>query len=84
MDYITSKKWWAAAGVRALKTVAQTAVASIGSAAVLESVNWKIVVSASILAGLLSLLTSLGGLPEVGDPDEKKPEEVEAGPEEAV
>lgn len=59
------KKWWAAALVRALKTVCQTAVATIGTAAVLSSVDWRSVVSASILAGILSLLTSLGGLPEV-------------------
>lgn len=61
------KKWWAAALVRALKTVCQTAVATIGTAAVLSSVDWRSVVSASILAGILSLLTSLGGLPEVDD-----------------
>ena len=59
------KKWWAAALVRALKTCCQTAVATIGTAAVLSSVDWRSVVSASILAGILSLLTSLGGLPEV-------------------
>ena len=59
------KKWTHAAGVRALKTVAQTAVGVIGSAAVLEAVNWQTVVSAAVLAGLVSLLTSLAGLPEV-------------------
>lgn len=59
------EKWWAAALVRALKTVCQTAAATIGTAAVLSSVDWRSVVSASILAGILSLLTSLGGLPEV-------------------
>ena len=59
------EKWWAAALVRAVKTVCQTAVAPIGTAAVLSSVDWRSVVSASILAGILSLLTSLGGLPEV-------------------
>ena len=58
-------KWWKAAGVRAIKTVCQTAVATIGTAAVLSEINWVAVGSASILAGLLSLLTSLGGLPEV-------------------
>lgn len=57
--------WWKAAGIRALKTVAQTAVATIGTAAVLSEVNWVAVVSASILAGVLSLLTSVAGLPEV-------------------
>ena len=59
------KLWIKAAGVRALKTVAQTAVATIGTAAVLDQVNWVMVVSASLLAGLLSLLTSVAGLPEV-------------------
>lgn len=62
---ITNPKWWAAAGIRAIKTVAQTAVATIGTAAVMSSVDWKIVASASCLAGILSLLTSLAGLPEV-------------------
>lgn len=57
--------WWKAAGVRAIKTVAQTAVATIGTAAVLSSVDWLAVASASVLAGILSLLTSIAGLPEV-------------------
>lgn len=60
-----SKKWLKAAGVRAIKTVAQTAAATIGTAAVLGDVNWLMVLSASVLAGVLSLLTSIGGLPEV-------------------
>ena len=60
-----SKKWWKAAGVRAVKTIAQTAVASIGAAAVISEVNWIMVLSASALAGVLSLLTSVAGLPEV-------------------
>ena len=60
-----SKEWWRAAGIRALKTVAQTAIATIGTAAVMSEVNWVAVASASVLAGILSLLTSLAGLPEV-------------------
>lgn len=59
-----TKKWIKAAAVRAVKTVAQTAVATIGTAAVLGEVNWIMVGSASVLAGILSLLTSVAGLPE--------------------
>lgn len=59
------KKWLKAAGVRAVKTVAQTAVATIGTSACMGDVNWVMVASASALAGLLSLLTSVAGLPEV-------------------
>ena len=59
------KNWIKAAGVRAIKTVAQTAVATIGTAAVLGEVDWLMVVSAAVLAGLLSMLTSVAGLPEV-------------------
>ncbi len=58
-------KWMKAAGVRALKTVAQTAVATIGTTAVMSEVNWMMVYSASLLAGVLSLLTSVAGLPEL-------------------
>lgn len=60
-----NKSWWKAAGIRALKTVAQTAVATIGTSALLSNVNWLAVLSASALAGILSLLTSVAGLPEV-------------------
>lgn len=67
MHQITNSRWWAAAGVRAVKTVAQTAIALIGTAAVLGDVPWAMVASASVLAGVLSLLTSLAGLPEVAD-----------------
>ena len=59
------KLWFKAAAVRAVKTVAQTAVATIGTSAVLDEVNWMMVGSASLLAGILSLLTSVAGLPEV-------------------
>ena len=59
------KTWFKAAGIRAVKTVAQTAVATIGTSAVLGDVNWMMVMSASALAGVLSLLTSVAGLPEI-------------------
>lgn len=65
MKKIFTKEWFRAAGIRAIKTVAQTAVATIGSAAIISAVDWKMVVSASLLAGVLSLLTSVAGLPEV-------------------
>lgn len=64
----TTKKWIKAAGIRAIKTVCQTTVATIGTSAVLSQVDWKMVVSSGILAGILSLLTSLAGLPEVDEP----------------
>lgn len=60
-----TKKWLKAAAVRAVKTIAQTAVATIGTAMALGDVNWQMVASAAILAGVLSLLTSVAGLPEV-------------------
>ncbi len=59
------KDWFKAAGIRAIKTIAQTAIATIGTAAVLGDVNWVMVASAAALAGVLSLLTSVAGLPEI-------------------
>lgn len=59
------KEWIKAAGIRAIKTIAQTALASIGTSAMLSQVNWLAVASASVLAGILSLLTSIAGLPEI-------------------
>lgn len=61
------KSWVKAAGIRAVKTTAQTAVATVGTSAVLSAVDWKVVVSASVLAGILSMLTSVAGLPEVDE-----------------
>ena len=65
-----SKTWFKAALVRCIKTICQTAVATIGTAAAIGSVDWRLVASASVLAGILSLLTSLAGLPEVQKNDE--------------
>ena len=69
MSCLKNKKWWEAAGVRAIKTVAQTALAIAGSSGALGlgDVNWVQVAAASALAGILSLLTSLAGLPEVDE-----------------
>ena len=60
-----TRNWWKAAGVRAVKTVAQAAVAAIGTTAMLSEVDWLVVGSTALLAGVLSLLTSIAGLPEV-------------------
>ena len=62
---VDTVKWCKAAGIRAVKTVAQTAVATIGTAAVMASVDWKMVASAAALSGIISLLTSVAGIPEV-------------------
>lgn len=62
---VNTKKWLKAAGTRAVKTMAQTAVATIGTASVMGGVDWVMVASASVLAGVLSLLTSVAGIPEV-------------------
>ena len=64
------KLWWKAAGIRAIKTVAQTAVATIGVSAAMSDVDWMMVGSASLLAGILSLLTSIAGLPELESGEE--------------
>ena len=67
MNNIMNKNWWRASIVRCVRTIAQTAVGTIGAAAVLSEVNWAVVASASVLAGVLSLLTSVAGLPEVSE-----------------
>lgn len=78
------KTWAKAAAIRAIKTVAQTAVATIGTTAVIEAVDWKLVASASLLAGVLSLLTSVAGLPEVDSKKEELPADYwEEGDEDA-
>lgn len=67
MNKVFTKQWFHAASIRAIKTVAQTAIATIGTSAVMGDVNWVMVGSAAVLSGVLSILTSLAGLPEVGD-----------------
>jgi hypothetical protein len=62
---IFTKEWFVAAGIRALKTISQTAIATIGTSAVMSEVNWLMVLSASLLSGILSMLTSIAGLPEI-------------------
>ena len=69
-------KWIKPALIRAIKTIAQTAVATIGTSAVISEVNWAMVVSASLLAGLLSVLTSIGGLPEVNEEENAEENEM--------
>lgn len=64
---IKTKEWIKAAAVRAVKTMAQAAIAMIGTSAVMADIDWKLVLSASVVAGILSVLTSLAGLPEVDD-----------------
>lgn len=74
MDKEKVIRWLKAAGVRAVKTVAQAAIAAIGTAAVMGEVNWPMTVSAAMLAGILSLITSVAGLPELKIPDVKEQE----------
>lgn len=62
---VDTKEWFKAAGVRAVKTMAQTFVATVGTAAVLSAVDWKVVVSASVMSGILSVANSVAGIPEV-------------------
>lgn len=65
MNYLLNKKWWESAGIRALKTVCQTAVAMVGTSTLISHIDIPVVLSASVLAGVVSMLTSLAGLPEV-------------------
>ena len=67
MTKLKDKQWWLAAGTRAIKTVAQAGIATIGAATMIDEVNWLMVGSAAVMAGALSLLTSIAGLPEMQD-----------------
>lgn len=67
MNNLKSKRWWVASGTRAIKTMAQTCVALIGTSTLISEVDWLVVVSSTLLSGFLSILTSIGGLPEVED-----------------
>ncbi len=67
MNNVFTKKWFVCALVRSLKTICQTAIATIGTAMLMTEVNWAAVISASVLAGILSILTSMAGLPEVNE-----------------
>lgn len=69
MEYFMMKKWFKYAGIRAIKTVAQTTIASIGTSAMISEVDWRAVISTSLLAGVLSILTSIAGLPEIEKED---------------
>ena len=65
MKTLRNKKWWKAAGLRAIKTMAQAAIATIGASTMITETNWVMVGSATVMAGVLSILTSVAGLPEV-------------------
>ena len=65
MKILKSKTWWKAAGIRAVKTMAQAAIATIGASTMITETNWVVVASATVMAGVLSVLTSIAGLPEI-------------------
>jgi len=67
MDKLTSKAWWNAAGTRCIKTMAQTFIAVVGSSTIIAQVDWRVLLSSVVMAGILSLVTSLAGLPEVDE-----------------
>lgn len=68
---VDTQKWFKAAGIRAIKTMAQTAIGVIGSSALISTVDWKVVLSAAVVAGVVSILTSVAGIPEVESEEEK-------------